>query len=208
MDQLAEKYYSWSPYNFTLNNPINYFDPNGKQVFGIQVGIEACLGLGVSINIALTYDSRGGSFNLLGSFGKGLMVGKGINGNVGVIIGDDLTRTSDLIGESNEYSTDLTVAHIGAGLASIENIDKDGNSSGKRATVISWSYGASAKGGVLKTSTIDLIETFKSIISSSNRKNNDSDQEDSNSSTETTSEAGSNESKSKYTDTMRALLGL
>ena len=32
VDPLAEKYYSWPSYNFTFNNPINYLDPDGKQV--------------------------------------------------------------------------------------------------------------------------------------------------------------------------------
>ena len=32
VDPLADKYPGWSPYNYTLNNPINKFDPNGKYV--------------------------------------------------------------------------------------------------------------------------------------------------------------------------------
>lgn len=35
MDPLAEKYYSTSPYVYCVNNPINYFDPDGKR--GIPV---------------------------------------------------------------------------------------------------------------------------------------------------------------------------
>ncbi|WP_333698550.1 RHS repeat domain-containing protein [Bacteroides congonensis] len=30
MDPMAEKYYSWSPYAYCLNNPLKYIDPNGK----------------------------------------------------------------------------------------------------------------------------------------------------------------------------------
>ncbi len=34
VDPLAEKYSSWSSYNFTMNNPINLKDPNGMWVEG------------------------------------------------------------------------------------------------------------------------------------------------------------------------------
>ena len=32
---MAEKYPSWSPYNYTLNNPVKYIDPDGKQPWPI-----------------------------------------------------------------------------------------------------------------------------------------------------------------------------
>ncbi len=34
VDPLAEKYPGWSPYNYTLQNPINYTDPDGRTVDG------------------------------------------------------------------------------------------------------------------------------------------------------------------------------
>jgi RHS repeat-associated protein len=33
MDPLAELYVQWSPYNYVLNNPMNYIDPDGRNVF-------------------------------------------------------------------------------------------------------------------------------------------------------------------------------
>ncbi|MBW6480105.1 MAG: hypothetical protein K0B37_11815 [Bacteroidales bacterium] len=32
IDQLAEKYFSYSPYNYVLNNPVRYIDPDGRDV--------------------------------------------------------------------------------------------------------------------------------------------------------------------------------
>lgn len=32
VDPLTEKYPGWSPFNYSMNDPINMFDPNGKEV--------------------------------------------------------------------------------------------------------------------------------------------------------------------------------
>jgi len=32
-DPLADKYYGWSPYAYTLCNPLNYFDPDGRAIW-------------------------------------------------------------------------------------------------------------------------------------------------------------------------------
>jgi RHS repeat-associated protein len=38
VDPIAEKYYSWSIYNYTLGNPVRFLDPDGMRVDDIIVG--------------------------------------------------------------------------------------------------------------------------------------------------------------------------
>jgi hypothetical protein len=38
IDRKAEAYTSWNPYNYTLNNPLKYIDPNGEDVYLIIWG--------------------------------------------------------------------------------------------------------------------------------------------------------------------------
>lgn len=63
VDPLADKYYSNSPFSYTLNNPILFVDPDGKKVkiFYFQSGVKAGLGLnaGYAYQAGMARDDRG-----------------------------------------------------------------------------------------------------------------------------------------------------
>ncbi len=59
MDPLAEKYYSWTPYNYVLNNPIKSIDLDGCEpltlsVLAARAVIGASLGIGIDIAVQMT----------------------------------------------------------------------------------------------------------------------------------------------------------
>jgi len=75
-DQLAEKYHSFSPYNYVANNPMNLIDPDGRDPLNLSAIIESLMSMGDG---ATWYNdgSNGGGGSY--SMGNGLNLGIAYN---------------------------------------------------------------------------------------------------------------------------------
>ncbi|MCB0573418.1 MAG: hypothetical protein KDC61_02490, partial [Saprospiraceae bacterium] len=118
MDQLAEKYPGWSPYNYTLNNPVKYVDPDGRESekkvidFGFfQIGVESDLNISFDYNLQHLYYANS-SINVSNSTNGDVK----ICGNVGTVgLCDNLDFGYVLSEGFGQY---------GLGLSVMENINE------------------------------------------------------------------------------------
>ncbi len=179
-DPLAEKYPSWSAYAFVLNNPLVNYDPQGKDVIGLHLGLQVGFLLGGGASLQFVYDTEEKRFTVLASWGGGAMLGGSATGEIGVVYSPN--TISDIVGSSMEIGADISKGH-GVGVAynpstiETENIvpqmtpygprdvkTKGEVTTGKGSVVVSYSPGLSANVHFFKMKAIDVVKLLKSTF--------------------------------------------
>jgi RHS repeat-associated protein len=149
VDPLADEYYSWSPYNYTMNNPIRYVDPNGEfvgtllggAIGGIAGGIRAAVrgenvlaGIGEGATagaiagavVDITVATGGTGLVLVGA----AIAGGGLGAAVGDVVGQGIigfTEKGQSLGEAasldnKDYSNTLDKTLTGAAFGAVGGV--------------------------------------------------------------------------------------
>lgn len=121
MDQLSEKFHVASPYAYVMNNPVSFFDPDGRDIKPISGGWQFD---GNDINLVFSYFSNGGNYGNLtsqldgyGNFGKGAISSFWNSFNSGGVMGSVNVNKGYL-----SWSTDGYLGKTGANGMPIQEI--------------------------------------------------------------------------------------
>lgn len=112
IDPLAEKYYSWSPYAYVMNNPLKYIDPDGRQVgWPINTGqIQDAVNNQIGQKAQIAY---GNSEEFRTKVITGILSVTDVND--ATVIGTTITRGSGAINVDGTSATTLDIIAAGAG---------------------------------------------------------------------------------------------
>jgi RHS repeat-associated protein len=139
-DRLADKWNSYSPYNYTLNNPINYVDPDGQDV---RISAQQDKDGNWTITLSSTiYVTGHGASDRVGEYNKFLKDNPSLLKNT--TKNEDGTTTSINLDFKYELATDEDIARVkddktrnGDNLLELENSEYQSASGGFRKDIYS-----------------------------------------------------------------------
>jgi RHS repeat-associated protein len=166
VDPLADKYPGWSPYNYTLNNPLFYVDPDGKDIkkaikhflTAMSCTREAYGGASLVLGGTVYAPPSGGTstFGIAAGiefFGHGV-VGAGLNiYNASVELYSSLTGKND-VSKAPEGLFELVATQI-------EGVDQSQIAIAKLVDIINTTIGSQFDPGVIAANAMNIDEFNK-----------------------------------------------
>ncbi len=157
MDPLSEKYHEVAPYVFTLNNPIKYYDPDGKIV--VFAHLEGRIQTFIP-----TFNLTGGiAIDHKGNIGIYYSVGIGLGGGVGLMGGisfGSFPAIDATINDIEGFGADLG-GFAGVGAAVSGEINAAIGSEDYRLGLTPYGFTGGFGGGIyLQASYLKMVEKF------------------------------------------------
>ncbi len=114
VDPLASNYYKWSSYNYCIGNPVNFIDPNGKEIKDVAGGVM------------YTGQDAVSAFNFITSSSKNIYISLFANGNVQNSSQKQQGNWRVLIA-NNLGQANLVLEALGIGKESVNNMVIEGH---------------------------------------------------------------------------------